>query len=165
MGKSRVVPLEKITVPRLELTAAVVATNISKFLTKQLKLDNVESYYWTNSKVVLGYIAKTAKRFHVCVANQIEQIRSFTTPSQWRHTEGETNPADIASRGISAAKLIQSELWFNGPGFLWKNEVLSEANTSFSDELDDPEVQKSTVLATRTAPVGLDVSRFQHVSD
>ena len=35
----RVVPLKRVTVPRLELTAAVVAINISKFLTKQLKLE------------------------------------------------------------------------------------------------------------------------------
>ena len=97
------------------------------------------------------------------VANRIEQIWSFSTPSQWRHIEGESNPADIASRGISAAKLIQSELWFNGPGFLWKDEALPESNTSLSFELDDPEVKKSTVLATHAAD--LDIICFQHVSD
>ena len=160
MGKSRVVPLKKITVSRLELTAAVVAINISKFLTKQLKLESVESCYWTDSKVAVGYIANTVKRFHVFVANRIEQIRSFSTPSQWRHKGGKTNSADIASRGISAAKLIQSELWFNGPGWknLWKNEALPEANEPFSLELDDPEVKKSTVLATHSALAGLDVA-------
>ena len=105
MGKSRVVPLKKITVPRLELTAAVVAVNIGTFLIRELKLESPQVYYWTDSKVVLGYVKNTTKRFHVFVANRIEHIRNHTNPEQWKHIKGTENPADIASRGISAEKL------------------------------------------------------------
>ena len=50
-------------------------------------------------------------------------------------------------------------------GFCKKNEALPEINMSFSLGLDDTEVKKSTVLATHTAPSGLDVTSFQHVSN
>ena len=151
MGKSRVVPLRKITVPRLDLTAALVAINISKFLTKQLKLENMESFYWTDSKVTLGYITNTAKRFQLFVANRIERISSFSTPSQWRHIDGAANPADIASREMSAAKLVQSELWFQGPKFIWEHTRLQDAEEVYHVDQADPEVKKTSVLATHAA--------------
>ena len=58
MAKSRVTPLKPVNVPRLELTAALVSTKISAFLRKELKYDCVPECFWTESKVVLGYISK-----------------------------------------------------------------------------------------------------------
>ena len=164
MGKSRVIPLKKVTVPRLELTAAVVAVNISRFLTRELKLDNLKSYYWTDSKVVLGYIGNSARRFHVYVANRIEQIRSYSEPHQWKHVDGNKNPADIASRGMSAAELVKSRLWYSGPDFLWKQTLPTPLEEVFPLPDDDPEVKKSTAYSTK-AEESFDVHRFNHVSD
>ena len=39
MSKSRVTPLKSVTVPRLELAAALVSVNISMFLKRELKYD------------------------------------------------------------------------------------------------------------------------------
>ena len=56
MGKSRVSPLKSTTVPRLELTAAWVSAKIAGLLTEELKLDDLETFFWVDSKIVLGYI-------------------------------------------------------------------------------------------------------------
>lgn len=69
MAKARVAPTKITTIPRLELTAAVVQT--SDFLRKELEIDNLHEYFWTDSKVVHGYINNNARRFHVFVANRI----------------------------------------------------------------------------------------------
>lgn len=58
MGKSRVKPLKSaVTVPKLELTAATLATKINKVVMKELKgrlkIDSVT--YWTDSMIVLRY--------------------------------------------------------------------------------------------------------------
>ena len=82
MAKSRVTPLKPVTVPRLELTAAVVSTKISAFLQKELKYGCVPEYFWTDSKVVLGYISNEARRFHTFVANRVQTIRDHTSPDQ-----------------------------------------------------------------------------------
>ena len=164
MGKSRVIPLKKITVPRLELTAAVVAVNISRFLETELKLTNLKSYYWTDSTVTLGYIANSSRRFHVFVANRIEQIRSHTNPSQWRHVSGESNPADIASRGMSAKRLVESELWFKGPSFLWETN-LPQSQLHIEVDPDDEEIKRTVVLTIQTQNASFDLSRFNHISD
>ena len=78
IAKSRVTPLKPVTVPRLELTAAVVSTKISAFLQKELKYGCVPACFWTESKVVLGYISIEARRFHTFVANRVQGIRDHT---------------------------------------------------------------------------------------
>ena len=164
MGKSRVIPLKKITVPRLELTAAVVAVNIGKFLQRELKLPNVKSFYWTDSNVVLGYIRNTSKRFHVYVANRIEQIHSHSNPDQWRHIGGKINPADLASRGMSANNLMNSSIWFNGPEFLKETTTFLPNGDLFPVDDNDPEVKKVQVLSTETEPIEPFIARFERFS-
>ena len=55
LGKARVAPLKQVTIPRLELTAAVVSAKMNKFLKDELKLADVKEYFWVDSKIVLGY--------------------------------------------------------------------------------------------------------------
>jgi len=58
LGKARVAPLKPVTVPPLELTAAVVSVKTSAQLQRELDYEGVEELFWTDSKVVLGYISK-----------------------------------------------------------------------------------------------------------
>ena len=99
IAKARVVPLKSITIPRLELTAAVLSVKISKLLSAAFSGTIDAEYYWTDSQIVLGYIYNESKRFHVYVANRIQQIRSHTESTQWRYVNSQNNPADMASRG------------------------------------------------------------------
>ncbi len=148
MGKSRVAPTKITTIPRLELSAAVVAVQISDLLRKELELDSLEEYFWTDSKVVLGYINNDAKRFHIFVANRIQRIKQSTDAKQWRYVTSEENPADYASRGLTAEELISSN-WFTGPEFLWKNELPRDVKVG-DIEVNDPELRKVQVHNTHT---------------
>ncbi len=56
IAKSRVAPTKITTVPRLELSAAVVAARISDMLKGELELENIQEFFWTDWQVVLGYI-------------------------------------------------------------------------------------------------------------
>jgi hypothetical protein len=80
MTKSRVTPLKQVSIPRLELNAAVVSVKIT--LQNELSYDKVEEIYWTDSQTVLGYINNEARRFHVFVANSVQEIRDRTAPNQ-----------------------------------------------------------------------------------
>ncbi|XP_029970352.1 uncharacterized protein LOC115405059 [Salarias fasciatus] len=122
MGKARVAPTKVTIVPRLELSAAVVAVRTSDLLRKELQMENVQEFFWTDSSVVLSYITNEARRFHIFVANRVQRIKETTDPSQWRHVTSEENPADHASRGLKAKELIVSN-WLKGPEFLWQEEL------------------------------------------
>ena len=78
MGKSRVRSLKSdVVVPKLELTAATLAVKINRVVMKELegrmKIDTVT--YWTDSMIVLKYIANDVRRFVTFVANRVAVIR------------------------------------------------------------------------------------------
>ena len=111
MAKSRVAPSKTITVPCLELMAAVLSVKIAQFLNDEQDYDNIKHFFWTDNQVVLGYIANETRRFHVFVANRIQQIRNFSNPEQWYYVNTSMNPADLASRGMSAVRMAEESLW------------------------------------------------------
>ena len=75
VSRSRVAPLKRITIPRMELTAAVLAVKMDATLCKELTLPSHLSVFWTDSMTVLRYIANTSTRFQTFVANRISLIR------------------------------------------------------------------------------------------
>ena len=154
MGKARVAPLNHVSVPRLELTAALVSAKISAFLERELKYEYITHYYWVDSKVVIAYIQNEAKRFHVYVANRVQQIRDLTSPDAWLYVESQLNPSDLASRGSSVAKLVHSR-WLHGPLFLWERLNIEKATAYCCDEkteaLVQGEMRKATVFKVCTS--------------
>ncbi|KAG1940147.1 hypothetical protein F2P79_016875 [Pimephales promelas] len=164
MGKARVAPTKVTTVPRLELSAAVVAARISVMLRNELEIEGLQEHFWTDSKVVLGYINNDARRFHVFVANRVQRIESTTDPKQWHFVRSEDNPADHASRGLSADQLLASN-WFTGPDFLWEKE-LPRGDVMVGEVYDDdPELRKALVLNTKVRKERSLLERLTKFSD
>jgi len=56
MSKSRAAPLKQLTLPRLELKAAVLAAKLSSFIKISLSLDCTVQL-WSGSQIVLHWIA------------------------------------------------------------------------------------------------------------
>ena len=120
IGKSQVAPLKPVTIPRLQLTAAVCSIPISQQIHRELEY-RIDEDFWTDSKVVLGCLNNESKRFHVYVANRVQEIQDCTDKKQWRYIESKQNPADEASRGMRA-KELQDSRWILGPEFLWSKD-------------------------------------------
>jgi len=149
MGKARVSPTKVTTIPRLELTAATVSVTVGNMLKEELLYDNVEEFFWTDSKVTLGYISNEARRFHTFVANRVQKIRNNTTPQQWFYVPTSENPADMASRGTTVNELLSSN-WLTGPQFLWEKEINLPTKETIKLPIGDPEVRKVQILNTQT---------------
>ncbi|KAI3374356.1 hypothetical protein L3Q82_005959 [Scortum barcoo] len=149
IGKSRVSPTKVTTIPRLELSAAVVSVKMSSMLKEELGFSDAEEFFWTDSKVVLGYIRNEARRFHTFVANQVQKIHLSSVPQQWSYVPTNENPADHASRGLTPCELLSST-WFTGPEFLWNKEIKLSAEEIPELTIGDPEVRHAAVLSTRT---------------
>lgn len=164
MGKVRVVPTKLTTIPRLELSSAVTSVRNGDVIRRELEVENLQEYYWTDSMVVLGYVNNDAKRFHMFVANRIQRIKSSTYPEQWRHVSSENNPADHASRGLSAIQLKESN-WLKGPDFLWQRNLPHKEETVGEIERTDPELRKAHVCTVKTKEVNSMVNRFTKFSD
>ena len=164
MAKSRVAPLKIVTIPRLELTAAVLSVQVSQFLKRELDVVISREVFWTDSKVVLGYLNNDVRRFKTFVANRVQYIKNHSAPEQWRYIHSEDNPADLASRGLSVDQL-KTSCWLQGPKFLCQDE-LPEVEKVDTEISDDPEIKKTFVGATTVdkATPAFDLQRLQHVS-
>ncbi|XP_064619531.1 uncharacterized protein LOC135482978 [Lineus longissimus] len=168
MGKARVTPLKPLTIPRLELTAALTSVRISTMLTRELDYKIAEQTFWTDSKVVMGYIANEERRYHVFVANRVQEIRKETEPSQWRHVASEENVADEASRGLNPEQLASGTArWLRGPDFLWERELPKAGHQEVEEIEDDPEVKREitgTVLAVNVKAANMYPSLLERLS-
>ncbi|XP_034095472.1 uncharacterized protein LOC117561915 [Gymnodraco acuticeps] len=150
LGKARVAPLKNVTIPRMELTAAVLAARVDRLLKAELQLELENSIFWTDSTTVLKYIRNETKRFHTFVANRVSAIREATDISQWRYVDTKRNPADEASRGVKVEHLLTCSRWIHGPEFLSKSEEEWPLNIldSTSISSDDPEVRGEVSVNT-----------------
>jgi len=76
MSKSRVVPTKTVSLPRLELLAAVLNSRLLKFVAESLclKLDRVVC--WTDSMVTFQWIRGSSSQWKTFVANRVAEIQS-----------------------------------------------------------------------------------------
>jgi len=112
MAKSRIAPSKVKTIPRLELQAAVLSTEVSSCLNKEMNAIK-RTCYFTDSQIVLAYLQNQSKRFHVYVANRVSRIQESTDVTHWHYVPSAQNPADHASRGLFPRDLMTSN-WFCG---------------------------------------------------
>ena len=149
-AKTRVAPLRQISIVRLELQGAVMASRLAATILEEITYVIHRVVFWTDSKVVLQYLNNESRRFHTFVANRVAEIRETSEVQQWRHVPGEQNPADVCSRGASLMELMETE-WLSGPEFLkhdedqWPSQSEPEAVSS-----TDPEVRVSCVTTVKT---------------
>ena len=119
MAKSRVAPVKKISLPRLELLAAIVNSRLLHFIVdslNNLKISRV--LCWTDSSITLYWIQRPNAPWKPFITNRVSEITTMWEPSLWRHCPGETNPGDATTRGQNILKLVDNNLWWNGPSWL-----------------------------------------------
>ena len=151
MAKSRLAPIKPLTIPRLELQAATLATRQDALLRRELGIKIDRSQFWTDSTIVLQYVRNTEARYHTFVANRVAEIHERTSVEDWRHVPTRSNPADDASRGVPAPALTEPR-WLRGPSFLTQPPEEWPVLGS-PPPLDEsyPEVKRSTTAANFAA--------------
>ena len=151
MSKNKVAPLKRLTIPRLELQAAVLSVKVDAFLKSELDIAVLRSYFWVDSEVVLKYIANDCRRFHIFVGNRVSVIRQLSEPDQWHHVSGKDNPADLVTRGQSYDNIDMAR-WFSGPDFLRGYKSEWQMSGVDKDDLgEDPEVRKNPITTCGNA--------------
>ncbi|UYV65019.1 hypothetical protein LAZ67_3002845 [Cordylochernes scorpioides] len=137
-ARSRVAPLKGTTIPRLELLACLVGARLVNNVVRDLKFEDMERFYWTDSMNALHWI-KGKDNWATFVMNRVMEIRSLSETEDWCHVPGCLNPADLPSRGCLADSLERSK-WWEGPSWLrrprrdWPHrEIYPDPDIVYSD--------------------------------
>ena len=101
-----------ITIPRLELSAAVLLSRLINRVMSELSQPIEAIHAWSDSQTVLAWIASESFRWTVFVANRVAEIQSNRWQLQWHYVPSRENPADVASRGVKPDNLFNLKLGF-----------------------------------------------------
>ena len=111
VSKTKVSPIKRLSIPRLELCGAQVLARLLHYVKEIFQVRLSEVYAWTDSTIVLNWLTGNPRRFKTYVGNRVSEIVDRIPPNRWSHVASADNPADCASRGIFPSELLDHELW------------------------------------------------------
>lgn len=117
-SKTKVAPLKKMTIPRLELSGAVLVTKLVSNIVQILQFNHIPIFMWTDSAITFTWINNHPSRWKDFVHNRVCYIHEKLPQAIWRFIPGIENPADCATRGLTPIQLQKHSIWWFGPCWL-----------------------------------------------
>lgn len=83
-SKSKIAPLRPISIPRLELQAAVIGTRLANTISKEHSITIDRKFMWTDSKTVYCWLQSDPSKYKQYVALRLSEIFESTDHTNWR---------------------------------------------------------------------------------
>jgi hypothetical protein len=122
-----VAPKVKITIPRMELVAAVNLVRLAKETREALRIPLAGTRFFTDSSAVLGMLRTESGKFNEFVGARVSEVKvNSNVEEEWRWLEGNCNPADLDTRSNATpqdmargSEYQRGKLWMMAPEEAW----------------------------------------------
>jgi hypothetical protein len=133
-GKTQVAPKLKITIPRMELVAAVNSVRLAKKTREALKIPLAGTKYFMDSSAVLGMLQTESGKFNEFVGARVSEVKvNSNVEDEWRWLEGNCNLADLGTRSRTTPKdIIPGSEYQVGRSWMAEPESARPCRKSFS---------------------------------
>jgi len=110
------------------------------------------SNLWTDSTITLTWLKQHPSKWNTYIANRVSEVQTLLSSATWHHVSSKENPANCASRRLSASMLLSHDLWWNGPTWLkrssttWpKRDPTTSVDETTAKEISATEARKVIV--------------------
>ena len=154
-SKTRVAPLDERSIPELELCGAHILAKLLKDVSSTLGIATSHIMAYVDNTSVLAWLDGKPKRMKLYVVNRISKTNKLMPPQVWHYVPTKDNPADCASRGLSARELLEHSLWWHGPPWLEKEPLVRPATpgrTKEDEAIDEAHQPKTRQVVAALLP-------------
>ena len=144
VGKSCLAPMKKLSIPRLELLACLLLSELVILVVDAAKSEIriKEIGCLSDSQIGIWWTKLCGKVWNVCIKNRVGKIREMVPPIRWFFVSTGLNLADFGTRPVSLQN-IELDFWLKVPRFLlgdcqdWSSQtyLLSEKEAKLEEQV------------------------------
>lgn len=134
-SKTHVAPLKLVSIPDMELEAAVLGSRLAQTVKKYHEYVISKQFFWSDSRVTLYRLqSNDLRKLRKFTAFRVAEVQDRTNIADWRFVPTMLNVADDGTKVTKATNLDASDRWYKGPEFLynpeseWPREPIEQIN-------------------------------------
>ena len=122
MGEARKAAIMSMTIPNLELQAAVYGAQLAQFIKERQDLEIEKYFFWSDSTTLHHWLRTPEMRHRNFVAKRLAKILDVSSSLNWRYIASSDNPGDDGSRGYGVREMNAFSRWLSRPSFVCSEE-------------------------------------------
>ena len=151
IAKTRVAPLQTMSLARLELLAIHCMAKLVRYVLKAIQFPIHAIHLWSDSTIALAWVRKPSSVWKTFVRNRVQEIHDIVAPNVFHYCPTEDNPADYLTRSMTLRELKNKSSYWQGPMWLRQDPTYWPMEPTKIEGIRDVEYEKEKAKEKKPA--------------